>query len=164
MSFNSNTIKILSVCTRLSFQNFVMDACTDPSEYSSLIRIVRWEVPTFSSGCLWTKMRGIIGWGKGVVHLALPPKHRGVHLILANNWPKPAILAAGKGRERMSLLLLFLYFHSFSFFSPVHFFHLLSPFLWETTQKWPTRVDVSLRIICRLTKLGGVIFHLYTSS
>ena len=69
---------------------------------------------------------------------------RGVQLILAYSWARPAILVAGKGREVMFLFLLFLHFHScFSFF-PVPPFHLFcylfclfSPFLWETTQNDP---------------------------
>ena len=69
---------------------------------------------------------------------------RGVQLILADSWARPAILVAGKGREVMFLFLLFLHFHScFSFF-PVPPFHLFcylfclfSPFLWETTQNDP---------------------------
>ena len=41
--------------------------------------------------------------------------HRGVQLILAYSWVRPAILAAGKGRGGMFLFLLFLHCHSFSF-------------------------------------------------
>ena len=35
---------------------------------------------------------------------------RGVQLILADSWARPAILVAGKGREVMFLFLLFLTF------------------------------------------------------
>ena len=70
--------------------------------------------------------------------------HRGVQLILAYSWARPAILVVGKGRGRMFLFLLFLHFHSCSSFFPVPLFHLLyslfylfSPFLWETTQNDP---------------------------
>ena len=56
--------------------------------------------------------------------------HRGVQLILAYSWARPAILVAGKGRGGMFLFLLFLHFHSCSSFFPV-------PFLWETTQNDP---------------------------
>ena len=70
--------------------------------------------------------------------------HRGVQLILAYSWARPAILVAGKGREVMFLFLLFLHFHSCSSFFPVLLFHLFcylfclfSPFLWETTQNDP---------------------------
>ena len=38
--------------------------------------------------------------------------HRGVQLILAYSWARPAILVAGKGREVMFLFLLFFHFHS----------------------------------------------------
>ena len=41
-------------------------------------------------------------------------RHRGVKLILAYRWAKPAILAAGKVRGGMFLFLLFLHFNSFS--------------------------------------------------
>ena len=70
--------------------------------------------------------------------------HRGVQLILAYSWARPAILVAGKGREVMFLFLLFLHVHSCSSFFPVPLFHLFcylfclfSPFLWETTQNDP---------------------------
>ena len=77
--------------------------------------------------------------------------HRGVQLILAYSWARPAILVAGKGREVMFLFLLFLHFHSCSSFFPVPLFHLFcylfcrffSLSLGDDT-KWPTRVDVSL--------------------
>ena len=42
-------------------------------------------------------------------------RHRGVQLILAYSWARPAILVAGKGRWGIFLFLLFLYFHSCSF-------------------------------------------------
>ena len=70
--------------------------------------------------------------------------HRGVQLILAYIWARPAILAAGKGRGGIYVFLLFLHFHSFSSLSLIPFFHLLyyifylsSPFLWETAQNDP---------------------------
>ena len=50
--------------------------------------------------------------------------HRGVQLILAYSWARPAILVAGKGRGGMFLFLLFLHFHSCSSFFPVPLFHL----------------------------------------
>ena len=74
-------------------------------------------------------------------------RHRGVQLMLAYSWTRPAILVAGKGRRRMFLLLLFLHFHSCSFLpcpsisSPL--LSLFSLSLGDDT-KWPTRVDVSL--------------------
>ena len=62
--------------------------------------------------------------------------HRGVQLILAYSWARPAILVVGKGRGGMFLFLLFLHFHSCSSFFPVPLFHLhyslfylFSPFL-----------------------------------
>ena len=83
------------------------------------------------------------GWsGMAKVSCILP--HRGVQLILAYSWARPAILVAGKGRGGMFLFLLFLHSHSCSSFFPIHLFHLLyylfylfSPFLWETTQNDP---------------------------
>ena len=71
-------------------------------------------------------------------------RHRGVQLILAYSWARPATLVAGKGRGGMFLFLLFLHFHSCSSFFPVPLFLLLyylfnffSPFFWETTQNDP---------------------------
>ena len=66
-------------------------------------------------------------------------RHRGVQLILAYSWVRPAILAAGKCRGGMFLSILFLHLIHFPL-SPVPLFHLFylfylsSPFLWETTQ------------------------------
>ena len=82
----------------------------------------------------------------GVAKVSCILRYRGVHLILAYSWARPAtcIRVAGKGREGMFLFLLFLRFHSCLFFFPAHLFHLLyyllylfSPFLWETTQNDP---------------------------
>ena len=53
------------------------------------------------------------GWVSCVLH------HRGVQLVLAYSWARPAVLAAGMGRGGMFLVLLFLYFHS-NFSSPTH--------------------------------------------
>ena len=83
------------------------------------------------------------GWSGGAKVLCIL-HHRGVQLILAYSWARPAILVVGKGRGGMFLFLLFLHFHSCSSFFPVPLFHLLyslfylfSPFLWETTQNDP---------------------------
>ena len=42
--------------------------------------------------------------------------YRGIQLILAYSWARPAILVAGKGRGEMFLFLLFLHFRSCSSF------------------------------------------------
>ena len=82
------------------------------------------------------------GWLGGAKVLCIL-HHRGIQLILAYSWARPAILVAGKGRGGMFLFLLFLHFHSCSSFFPVPRFHLyclfylFSPFLWETTQNDP---------------------------
>ena len=83
------------------------------------------------------------GWSGGAKVLCIL-HHRGVQLILAYSWARPAILVVGKGRGGMFLFHLFLHFHSCSSFFPVPLFHLLyslfylfSPFLWETTQNDP---------------------------
>ena len=83
------------------------------------------------------------GWS-GVAMVSCILRHRGVQLKLAYSWARPAILVAGKGRGGMFLFLLFLHFHSCSYFFPNRPFHLLyylfylfSPFLWETTQNDP---------------------------
>ena len=78
-------------------------------------------------------------------------RHRGIQLILAYSWVRPAILVAGKGIGGMFLFLLFLHFHSCSFFLPcsslssllLFLLSLFSLSLGDDT-KWPTRVDESL--------------------
>ena len=67
--------------------------------------------------------------------------HRGVQLILAYSWARPAILVAGKGKGGM---FMFLHFRSSSSSFPAPLFHLLyclfylfSPILWEMTQNDP---------------------------
>ena len=84
-----------------------------------------------------------VGWSGGA-KVSCILCHRGVQLILAYSWARPAILVAGKGRGGMFLFLLFLHFHSCSSFFPVPLFHLFdylfyhsSPFLWEMTQNDP---------------------------
>ena len=96
----------------------------------------------------WVRLRGLSdmfkrGWSGGA-KVSCILCHRGVQLILAYSWARPAILVAGKGRGGMFLFLLFLHFHSCSSFFPVPLFHLFdylfyhsSPFLWETTQNDP---------------------------
>ena len=51
------------------------------------------------------------GWS-GVEKVSCILRHRGIHLIMAYSWARPAILVAGKGRGGMFLFLLFLHFHS----------------------------------------------------
>ena len=85
----------------------------------------------------------LVPHGKTICCLSIL-RHWGVQLKLAYSWARPAILVAGKGRGGMFLFLLFLHFHSCSYFFPNRLFHLLyylfylfSPFLWETTQNDP---------------------------
>ena len=86
---------------------------------------LQWKEPNIS---IW-------GWsGCAVSYIS---RHRGVQLILAYSWARPA-------RGQMFLFLLFLHFHSCSSFFPVPFFHLFyylfylfSPFLLEMTQNDP---------------------------
>ena len=59
----------------------------------------------------------IWGWSGGAKVLCIL-HHRGVQLILAYSWARPAILVVGKGRGGMFLFLLFLHFHSCSSFFP----------------------------------------------
>ena len=42
-------------------------------------------------------------------------RQRGIQLVLAYSWARPAVLVAGKSRGGRFLFLLFLHFHSFSF-------------------------------------------------
>ena len=82
------------------------------------------------------------GWSGGT-KVSCILRYRGVQLILAYSWARPAILVAGKGRGWMFLFLLFLHFHSCSssfsiaLFHFYYLFYLFSPFLWETTQNDP---------------------------
>ena len=67
----------------------------------------------------------VFDWGwLGVAKVSCILRHRGVQLILAYSWARPAVIEAGKGRRGMFLFLLFLYFHSCSSFFPVPLFHL----------------------------------------
>ena len=91
----------------------------------------------------FSTLKSKMGWSGGAKVLCIL-HHRGVQLILAYSWARPAILVVGKGRGGMFLFLLFLHFHSCSSFFPVPLFHLLyslfylfSPFLWEMTQNDP---------------------------
>ena len=58
----------------------------------------------------------------GVAKVSCILRHRGVKLILAYSWARPAILVAGNGREGMFFFLLFLHFYFCSPFFPVPFF------------------------------------------
>ena len=72
-------------------------------------------------------------------------RHRGVQLILAYSWARPAILVAGKGigvdvfiSSVSSLSFLFLFLPCPSLFNLLYYlFCLFSPSLWETTQNDP---------------------------
>ena len=84
-----------------------------------------------------------MGWSGGA-KVSCILCHRGVQLILAYSWARPAILVAGKGREVMFLFLLFFTFIpvplsslSLSFISSAISSVAFSPFLWETTQNDP---------------------------
>ena len=88
------------------------------------------------------------GWGGGArsdgAKGSCILRSRGVQLILASIWTRPATLVAGKADGGMFLFLLFLLFHSCSSFFSVPPFHLLcylfylfSPFYWKTTTNDP---------------------------
>ena len=115
-----------------------------------MMRCIKWHEPWILRGppeaCPTPFHSGWLGGAKVSCIIC----HRGVQLILAYSWARPAILVAGKGRGGMFLFLLFLHFHSCSSFFPVPLsslrLSLLSLFslsLGDDT-KWPTRVDVSL--------------------
>ena len=69
--------------------------------------------------CYWQR-----GW-LGVAKVSCILCHRGVQLILAYSWARPAILVAGEGRGGMFLFLMFLHFQSCSSFFSVPLFRLL---------------------------------------
>ena len=107
------------------------------------VRLSQWGPSWNSSNDSYQTMSDWRGWSGGAKVLCIL-HHRGVQLILAYSWARPAILVAGKGRGGMFLFLLFLHFHSCSSFFPVPLFYLFyclfylfSPFLWETTQNDP---------------------------
>ena len=94
--------------------------------------------------CIYLGVFVFFGGWSGGAKVSCILCHRGVQLILAYSWARPANLVASKGRGGMFLFLLFLHFHSCSSFFPVPLFHLFdylfyhsSPFLWETTQNDP---------------------------
>ena len=90
------------------------------------------------------------GW-LGMAKMSCILRHRGIQLILSYTWARPVFLVAGKGRGGMFLFLLFLHFHSCSFFFPcpslssprLSLLSLFSVSPGDNT-KWPTRVDMSL--------------------
>ena len=91
--------------------------------------------------------RQTLGW-LGEMKVSCILSRRGVQLLLACNWARLAVRAAGKGRRGMLLFLLFLPFYSFSSFCSVpslssYLLSLFSLSLGDNT-KWPTRVDVLL--------------------
>ena len=111
--------------------------CADQkSMMAAMAAILKINVSLLLKGQLTRNLAGSIGM--------TCRSQRGIQLILAYSWARPAILVAGKGRGGMFLFLLFLHFHSCSSFFPVPRFHLFdylfyhsSPFLWETTQNDP---------------------------
>ena len=84
----------------------------------------------------------LLGWSGGAKVSSIL-RRRGVQLILAYNWARPAILVAGKGRGGMFFIFsvsslslvplssLFLFFISSTISS------IFYPFLWEMTQNDP---------------------------
>ena len=140
--------------------NILQLIALDKRGIKKILKLLGWlKCVVLSSYVLYTKLKCLVkleqcylhnkldilsvgGWVVRRCHVSFVT--RGVQLILADSWARPAILVAGKGREVMFLFLLFLHFHScFSFF-PVPPFHLFcylfclfSPFLWETTQNDP---------------------------
>ena len=91
-----------------------------------------------------------VGWSGSAKVLCILC-HRGVQLILAYSWARPAILVADKGKggdafissfSSLSFLFLFLPCPSLSSLL-LSLLSLFSLSLWDDT-KWPTRVDMSL--------------------
>ena len=138
------TLEVL-LCQWPSFTG--MEHCTSTQELYMQPRVLkeRWlEEGTGSSSLnfflavfICVVVESSWGWSDGV-KVSCIWRHPGIQLILAYSWARPAILVAGKIRKGMFLFLLFLPFHSCSFFFPVPLFHLFyclfSPFLWEMTQ------------------------------
>ena len=89
------------------------------------------------------------GWSGGA-EVSCISRHRGVHLILAYSWARPAILVAGKGRggnvfiSSVSSLSLLFFIPCPSLSSLLLSLLSLFSLSLEDDTKWPTRVDVSL--------------------
>ena len=135
----SSTIILREMCLKMSWNSHCINIHARPvTEVVSLVKMTE-NLPNIFSPLSISNG----GWSGGAKVLCIL-HHRGVQLILAYSWARPAILVVGKGRGGMFLFLLFLHFHSCSSFFPVPLFHLLyslfylfSPFLWETTQNDP---------------------------
>ena len=115
---------------------------------------------------LWEKTQNDPwGWSGGA-KVSCILCHRGVQLILAYSWARPAIIEVGKGRGGMFLFLLFLPFHSCSSFFPVPLFHLFfylfSPFLWEKTQNDPWGWSGGAKVSCILCHRGVQLILAYS--
>ena len=139
-----HSLSVVVVVIRMSIrpQSLNISSLTTDWILTNLHRNDPWLV-LFQSCSNGSSPLHIYGWSGGA-KVSCIVCHRGVQLILAYSWARPAILVAGKGREVMFLFLLFLHFHSCSSFFPVSLFHLFcylfclfSPFLWETTQNDP---------------------------
>ena len=103
-----------------------------------------------------------VGWSGGAKVLCIL-HHRGVQLILAYSWARPAILVVGKGRGGMFLFLLFLFLFlpCPSLSSPLlSLLSLFSLSLGDDT-KWPWRVDVSLNPNTINQQPAGIKTHIY---
>ena len=119
--------------------------CAGLSESSLGLYVQRWDF--WHCGCMYSVGQHIgVGWSGGE-RVSCILRHRGIQLILAYHWAKPAILVAGKGRGGM-----FLFFCFFTFI-PVPFSYLSLSFISSTISslfslslgddtKWPTRVDI----------------------
>ena len=66
--------------------------------------------------CVCVCVGGGRGAGSSVSKVSCIYRHRGVKLILAYSWARPAILTAGKDRGGMFLFLLFFFFFCFVLF------------------------------------------------
>ena len=77
-----------------------------------------WSMQSAKWAFIDTKCQGHLfrEWSGGVT-VSCILRHRGVRLILAYSWARPAIPVAGKGREGMFFFLLFLHFYLCSFSS-----------------------------------------------
>ena len=91
-------------------------------------------------------------------------RHWGIQLKLAYNRARPAVFAAGKGRDGMFVFFLFLHFHLFSSFSPVPLFHLYYYLFYLYLLGEDTRVDCTFLfsqktefiISCKLSPLETI--------
>ena len=133
-------------CTMLhSTEPFIIYPLLSQYDFSNVKRDIKHQIIIIIIIIIFFWM-GVVGWGKGVLGIL---HHKGIQLILAYIWARPAALAAGGLVGNVftsvsSLSFIFLFLPCSSLSSPLlSLLSLFSLSLGDNT-KWPNRVDVSL--------------------